>query len=127
MEKNHHSHPGVHDQNWDLASKTLFYQGLLPDKICITDKCGWPWLPEGQLSPATKTLGLHAFLSMEKNCPSSPGSHGQNCNSSSQTPYVQGFLTDESCQYRPAWLALASSGYDSSAFLRVGLCFSIPM
>ena len=36
-------------------------------------------------SPAFQTLGFPAFLAIEKNCPASPGTHGPNWDSTSNT------------------------------------------
>lgn len=77
-------------------------------KHATTNGSEWPWLPLGCLSSAVVTLGLHAFLPMEKSSHSGPGANGLNLHSTSKTQYIQGLLPDKSSQDRGGLLALSS-------------------
>ena len=67
-----------------------------------------PWHFKGLFSCIPETLGLSAFLPMEKNCPSCPGTNGQIWSFPPKFPTCKGSLPDKSCQDRQVWLALAS-------------------
>ena len=63
------------------------------------------WLvlaPGGYCSFTSETLGLGAFLSVEKSCPSFPGVHGLNWDSTSKSaisndfPWIKAAITDSS-------------------------------
>lgn len=67
-------------------------------KAARTEGTWGPSPPQDSLSPAPETLGLRAFLPMERSCRcchSLPGSHCWNFNSTSKIAYMQGLLPHE--------------------------------
>ena len=57
------------------------------------DWSSWPWHVGSIFSSATEPLGLAAFLPVEKNCPSPPGTRGQNSEFTTIFRTIQGLFT----------------------------------
>ena len=79
-------------------------KGYSQPKAVRRDSSGCPGPPEGCLSSTTQTLGLCPFLTEEEKFPSHLWVNGQNWDSLSKIPSIQGLRPDKSIQDKQVWL-----------------------